>query len=101
MKSSQAPDLQDSAIFISKLLLPLEPFRNLPANRVWPSADQARLVTWGGSALADPGTSGLRSSTRFLLSRSQTLMEGPLAAHSQYLLGEKVRLWMVSLLSRV
>merc|ERR1719243_37170 len=72
-----------------------------PANRVCPSADQARLVTWGGSARAEPGTSGLRSSTRFLLSRSQTLMEGPEAAHNQYLLGEKVRLWMGSVLSKV
>jgi len=51
---------------------------------------------------ADPGISGLKSSsTKFLLSRSQTLMLGPEAAQSQYLLGEKVKLWMVSLLSNV
>merc|ERR1719369_2059212 len=74
-----------------------------PANRVCPSADQARERHCGGSALADPGTSGLSSSTMFLLSKSQTLMEGPVAAQSQYLLGEKVRALMVSwgfLLSR-
>ena len=61
-----------------------------PANRVWPSLDQARAVHCGGSARADPATSGLRSSTWFLLSRSHTLMEGPLAAHSQYLEGDKI-----------
>merc|ERR1719201_2675383 len=72
-----------------------------PANRVWPSLDQARAVHCGGSARADPATSGLRSSTWFLLSRSQTLMEGPLAAQSQYLLGEKTRELMMSWFSRV
>merc|ERR1719225_475874 len=72
-----------------------------PANRVWPSLDQARAVHWGGSARADPATSGLRSSTWFLLSRSHTLMEGPLAAHSQYLLGENTRELMMSWFSRV
>merc|ERR1719369_395477 len=72
-----------------------------PANRVCPSADQARDRHWGGSALADPGTSGLSSSTMFLLSKSQTFMEGPVAAHSQYLLGEKVRALMVSWWSNV
>merc|ERR1712105_528196 len=61
-----------------------------PAKRVWPSALQVRDKHWGGSALAVPGTSGLSSSTMFLLSRSQILMVGPVAAHSQYLLGLKV-----------
>merc|ERR550534_1130237 len=64
-----------------------------PAKRVWPSALQARDRHWGGGALAVPGTSGLSSSTMFLLSRSQILMVGPVAAHSQYLLGLKVRAW--------
>merc|ERR1712047_223189 len=50
----------------------------------------------GGSALALPGTSGLNSSTMFLLSRSQILMVGPVAAHSQYLLGLNVRALIVS-----
>ena len=35
--------------------------------------------------LRDITTSGLSSSTMTLVSRSQTLMEGPVAAHSQYL----------------
>merc|ERR1719180_152545 len=64
-------------------------------------AFQARDRHWGGSALAVPGTSGLSSSTMFLLSRSQILMVGPVAAHSQYLLGLKVRALMVSAWSRV
>merc|ERR1719186_961184 len=72
-----------------------------PANKVWPSADQASDKHCGGSALADPGTSGLSSSTMFLLSKSHTLMEGPVAAQSQYLLGEKVRALMVSEWSKV
>merc|ERR1712243_9538 len=73
-----------------------------PAKRVCPSADQAREVTCGGIVRADPGISGLKSSsTKFLLSRSQTLMLGPEAAQSQYLFGEKVKLWIVSLLSNV
>merc|ERR1719238_1150013 len=60
-----------------------------PANSVCPSALQARERRCGGSARADPGTSGLSSSTRFLLSKSHTLMVGPVAEHNQYLLGEK------------
>ena len=56
-----------------------------PANKVWPSALHARDRHCGGSARAEPGTSGLSSSTRFLLSRSQTLMVGPVAEQSQYL----------------
>merc|ERR1712117_567939 len=61
-----------------------------PANSVCPSALQARERHCGGSARADPGTSGLSSSTRFLLSKSHTLMVGPVAEHNQYLLGERV-----------
>merc|ERR1719309_1252469 len=72
-----------------------------PANRVWPSADQAMDRHWGGSARAEPGTSGLNSSTMFFDSRSQTLIVGPVAEHSQYLLGEKQRPLMVSMWSRV
>merc|ERR1719412_2816590 len=72
-----------------------------PANSVCPSALQARERHCGGSARADPGTSGLSSSTMFLLSRSQILMVGPVAAHNQYLLGEKVSPLMGSLWSRV
>ena len=56
-----------------------------PEKRVWPSADQARERHCGGMHVAVPGTSGRSSSTMFLLSRSQILMVGPVAAHSQYL----------------
>ena len=64
-------------------------FSEYPANKIRPSALHARERHCGGSALADPGTSGLSSSTRFLLSRSQTLMVGPVAEHSQYLQMDK------------
>merc|ERR1711893_132004 len=57
---------------------------------------------WTGALLVEElGTSGLSSSTMFLLSKSQILMTGPVAAQSQYLLGLKQRALMMSLLSRV
>merc|ERR1712141_233275 len=56
----------------------------------------------GGSALELVLiTSGRSSSTTILPSKSQILMEGPVAAHSQYLLGEKIRALMMSPPSRV
>merc|ERR1712027_69596 len=65
-----------------------------PAKSVCSSADQAIDRHCGGSPL--PATSGFSSSTWFLLSRSQILMAGPVAAQSQYRFGEKHSELMVS-----
>lgn len=63
-----------------------------PANNVCPSADQAREMQFGGFALLPKEmTSGFKSSTTDLDSKSQILMLGPVAAHSQYRLGLKHR----------
>lgn len=61
-----------------------------PANNVCPSADQAREMQFGGFALLPKEmTSGFKSSTTDLDSKSQILMLAPVAAQSQYLLGLK------------
>lgn len=57
-----------------------------PANSVWPSVDHAKDKHSGGSALLVwDTTSGFNSSTISLLSKSQILIDGPNAAHNQYL----------------
>lgn len=63
-----------------------------PAKRVCPSADQAMERQPGGRAL-EVGliTSSFSSSTMHFSSKSQILIVGPAAAHSQYLLGLKHR----------
>ena len=66
-----------------------------------PSEDQAKEVQYGVCAFFPTGgNSGLSSSTVVLLSKSQILMEFWVAAHNQYLLGEKHKLWMMSPASR-
>ena len=65
-----------------------------PDQVVTVSGEQNLAIAGPGEdgALGRLGTSGpgLRSSNWFLLSMSHTLMEGPLAAHSQYLQKGKI-----------
>merc|ERR1719422_1902041 len=75
--------------------------RDLPHTDEVVTVSSKQSLSICGSALALPGTSGRSSSTMFLLSKSQILIVGPVAAHSQYLLGLNVRALMVSAWSRV
>jgi len=68
-----------------------------PANKVCPSADHANEMQSAGRAFPlRLITSGLISSTTDLDSKSQILMLGPDAAHSQYRLGLKVSVFIMS-----
>merc|ERR1712227_1007342 len=61
-----------------------------PVKSVLPSEDHARHVQYGSMEfLPSGGKSGLSSSTTDLDSRSQILTHCCVAAHSQYLFGEK------------
>merc|ERR1719468_1351909 len=71
------------------------------AERDSPSADQANETHCGTNRDFGEVTSALSSSTMILCSKSQILMELLVAAHSQYLFGEKQRAFMLSPLSKV